>query len=173
MLTHIAEGHSFISLLYNLLLGYITTYLSILLMMETGLFPPLPFFAIMNDADEHFNAYLLVPCVRVSVWLLTDCRGEPDYTRCVFRGGWICIRHHPLWKRIAVALCSCEHLALAGSNICLSDEHGCSFPSGFNLHLSDHSLDRASFRMFIDHLCFLLGKGLFVLWFSYWIVLFS
>ena len=43
------------------------------------------------------------------------------------------------------------------------DEYEFSFPCGFTLHLPDHSLDRASFRMFIDHLCFLLGKCLFVL----------
>ena len=54
--------------------------------------------------------------------------------------------------------------------ICLLDEYEFSFPCGFTLHLPDHSLDRASFRMFIDHLCFLLGKCLFVLWFSSWIV---
>ena len=68
-----------------------------------------------------------------------------------------------LWKRITVVLCSCQHLVLIDSNICLSNEYEFSFPSGFNLHLPDHSLDRASFCMFIDHLCFLLGNCLFVL----------
>lgn len=48
-------------------------------------------------------------------------------------------------------------------NMCLSNECELLFSSGFNLHFPDHSLDRASFHMFIDHLCFLLGKCLFVL----------
>lgn len=81
----------------------------------------------------------------------------------VFQSGWTRIHHHWLWKRITVALRSYQHLVSIDFNMCLSNECELLFSSGFNLHFPDHSLDRASFHMFIDHLCFLLGKCFFVL----------